>query len=94
MKKFDTTEADDEATIAWLEMMPATPDAEARRAAERRQDRLIKPRGALGRLEDVAILLAAHSRSAVDDQSDRTTAAAFPPSSRVTCFVGTAAWIW
>jgi nicotinate-nucleotide--dimethylbenzimidazole phosphoribosyltransferase len=52
-------QATDEETIEWLGMMAATPDEQARLAAEAHQERLIKPRGALGRLEDLAIRLAA-----------------------------------
>ncbi len=37
--------------------------------------------------------VAAQSRSASDDQSGQTTAAALPPSSSVTCLCGTAFWI-
>jgi nicotinate-nucleotide--dimethylbenzimidazole phosphoribosyltransferase len=59
MNTLDATGSGQEATIDWLEMMPATPDADALRAAEQRQEELIKPRGALGRLEEIAIRLAA-----------------------------------
>lgn len=43
----------------WLNNPAAMPDEAARRAAEARQAELTKPPGALGRLEDIAILLAA-----------------------------------
>ncbi len=45
--------------IEWLNIPAALPHAEARQAAEARQSRLTKPPGALGRLEDIAIRLAA-----------------------------------
>ncbi len=45
--------------LAWLRVPPATPDPEARRAAEQRQALLTKPPGSLGRLEELAIRLAA-----------------------------------
>lgn len=45
--------------IEWLTMPAARADAGAREAAKARQSRLTKPPGALGRLEDVAIHLAA-----------------------------------
>ena len=51
--------ADDVVPIAWLGIPAAGPDAGARRAAEARQAQLTKPPGALGRLEAVAIQLAA-----------------------------------
>jgi nicotinate-nucleotide--dimethylbenzimidazole phosphoribosyltransferase len=47
------------ATIEWLTIQAALPDAGARHAAEARQSRLTKPPGALGRLEDIATQLAA-----------------------------------
>jgi nicotinate-nucleotide--dimethylbenzimidazole phosphoribosyltransferase len=47
------------ATIEWLNIPAARPDSDARRAAEARQAQLTKPAGALGRLEDIAIRLAA-----------------------------------
>lgn len=43
----------------WLNSPAARPDDRARREAETRQTQLTKPPGALGRLEDVAIRLAA-----------------------------------
>ena len=43
----------------WLQVPAATPDDDARRAAEARQAILTKPPGALGRLEETAIRLAA-----------------------------------
>ncbi len=43
----------------WLNIPVATPDANARRSAKARQDVLTKPPGALGRLEEIAICLAA-----------------------------------
>ncbi|MBU6474297.1 MAG: nicotinate-nucleotide--dimethylbenzimidazole phosphoribosyltransferase, partial [Alphaproteobacteria bacterium] len=43
----------------WLNLPIAQPDAKARRAAEDRQQNLTKPPGALGRLESLAIELAA-----------------------------------
>ena len=45
--------------MLWLNTPPAEPDAQAGRAAEARQARLTKPPGALGRLEAIAIRLAA-----------------------------------
>nr|MDA3869657.1 nicotinate-nucleotide--dimethylbenzimidazole phosphoribosyltransferase [Gammaproteobacteria bacterium] len=45
--------------IEWLTMPAARADAGAREAAKARQSRLTKPPGALGRLEDIAIHLAA-----------------------------------
>lgn len=47
------------ATIDWLNIPAATPDAGARDAAIARQAVLTKPPGALGRLEEMAISLAA-----------------------------------
>ncbi len=47
------------ATIDWLRTPAATPDAGARAAAITRQTVLTKPPGALGRLEELAISLAA-----------------------------------
>lgn len=47
------------ATIDWLTIPAALPNADARQAAEARQSQLTKPPGALGRLEEVAIRLAA-----------------------------------
>ena len=44
---------------AWLQVPPALPDDDSRRAAEARQTILTKPLGALGRLEATAIQLAA-----------------------------------
>jgi nicotinate-nucleotide--dimethylbenzimidazole phosphoribosyltransferase len=44
---------------AWLDLPPASPDAAAGQAAEARQASLTKPPGALGRLETLAIRLAA-----------------------------------
>ena len=46
-------------TTAWLQLPSATPDDGARRAAEAHQANLTKPPGALGRLEETAIRLAA-----------------------------------
>ncbi|VAW85911.1 Nicotinate-nucleotide--dimethylbenzimidazole phosphoribosyltransferase [hydrothermal vent metagenome] len=46
-------------TIAWLNQAAASPDENARQAAKLRQSQLTKPGGALGRLETVAIQLAA-----------------------------------
>lgn len=51
--------ADDVVPITWLGIPAAVPDAGARRAAEARQAQLTKPPGALGRLETIAIQLAA-----------------------------------
>ncbi len=45
--------------IDWLEVACKRPDEVARRAAIKRQDLLTKPSGALGRLEEIAIELAA-----------------------------------
>ncbi len=45
--------------VEWLDMPPPAPDGAAREAAAQRQARLTKPPGALGRLEEVAIRLAA-----------------------------------
>ncbi|HHI76230.1 MAG TPA: nicotinate-nucleotide--dimethylbenzimidazole phosphoribosyltransferase, partial [Gammaproteobacteria bacterium] len=45
--------------MLWLNTPPAEPDAQAAHAAEARQARLTKPPGALGRLEAIAIRLAA-----------------------------------
>jgi nicotinate-nucleotide--dimethylbenzimidazole phosphoribosyltransferase len=47
------------ASIEWLAIPAALPDADMQGAAEARQSRLTKPPGALGRLEDIAIRLAA-----------------------------------
>lgn len=47
------------AAQAWLNLAAAVPDAQARQAAEERQSILTKPPGALGRLESIAIRLAA-----------------------------------
>ncbi|MFL6653510.1 MAG: nicotinate-nucleotide--dimethylbenzimidazole phosphoribosyltransferase [Sulfurifustis sp.] len=47
----------------WLERSIARPDDAARRAAEERQQKLTKPPGALGRLETIAIRLAALQRT-------------------------------
>lgn len=49
----------DVASIEWLNVPAALPNADARQAAEARQAALTKPPGALGRLEEVAIRLAA-----------------------------------
>jgi len=46
-------------TLDWLQLPAATPNEHARRHAEARQQILTKPPGALGRLEAVAIQLAA-----------------------------------
>jgi len=46
-------------TTEWLQVPPALPDDDSRRAAEARQAILTKPPGALGRLEAAAIQLAA-----------------------------------
>ncbi|PCH60995.1 MAG: nicotinate-nucleotide--dimethylbenzimidazole phosphoribosyltransferase [Gammaproteobacteria bacterium] len=46
-------------TTLWLQVPPAAPDDDARRAAEARQAILTKPPGALGMLEETAIHLAA-----------------------------------
>lgn len=46
-------------TIEWLAIPAAPPDADALQAAEARQSQLTKPPGALGRLEAIAIQLAA-----------------------------------
>ncbi len=43
----------------WLDHPAARPNARCREAAQRRQSELTKPPGALGRLEDIAITLAA-----------------------------------
>ncbi len=43
----------------WLDLPVAKPNDDARRAAEQRQQNLTKPPGALGRLEELAICLAA-----------------------------------
>ncbi|HEB62851.1 MAG TPA: nicotinate-nucleotide--dimethylbenzimidazole phosphoribosyltransferase [Gammaproteobacteria bacterium] len=45
--------------LAWLNIPSAIPDKKTRQAAEIRQTELTKPPGALGRLEEVAIWLAA-----------------------------------
>jgi len=45
--------------IEWLQIPAAVPDENARQAAETRQTTLTKPPGALGRMETVAIQLAA-----------------------------------
>ncbi len=47
------------AIIEWLAIPAALPDAGARQVAEARQSQLTKPPGALGRLEAIAIRLAA-----------------------------------
>lgn len=47
------------ATIEWLTIPATLPDAGARQGAESRQSQLTKPPGALGRLEAIAIQLAA-----------------------------------
>jgi nicotinate-nucleotide--dimethylbenzimidazole phosphoribosyltransferase len=44
---------------AWVSKPPAGPDPAVRQAAERRQQELTKPPGSLGRLEEVAVRLAA-----------------------------------
>lgn len=49
----------EEIALHWLAAPAARPDARARRAAEARQAVLTKPAGALGRLEELAIRLAA-----------------------------------
>lgn len=49
----------DENAIDWLNDPVRVPDGAARQAAEAHQRRLTKPPGALGRLEEMAILLAA-----------------------------------
>lgn len=49
----------DVTAIEWFNIPAAQPDADARQAAAARQAELTKPPGALGRLEDVAIHLAA-----------------------------------
>lgn len=49
----------DASPIGWLDVPAAQPDAAMRAAAELRQTLLTKPPGALGRLEEVAIRLAA-----------------------------------
>ncbi len=49
--------------IGWLDVPAATPDENAAREAEARQAVLTKPPGALGRLEHVAIRLAALQRT-------------------------------
>ncbi len=46
-------------SIEWLNEPISLPDTEARQSAEARQQELTKPPGALGRLEEVAIQLAA-----------------------------------
>ena len=46
-------------SIEWLNQPMSSPDAAARENAEARQQQLTKPPGALGRLEEVAIQLAA-----------------------------------
>lgn len=46
-------------TIEWLSIPAVTPDSNAQRHAEARQAVLTKPLGALGRLEEIAIRLAA-----------------------------------
>lgn len=43
----------------WLEQPARRPDAQARAAAEQRQQQLTKPPGSLGRLEQIAVRLAA-----------------------------------
>ena len=49
--------------IAWLKEPVAGPDENAARLAAQRQTMLIKPPGALGRLESLAIRLAASIRT-------------------------------
>ncbi len=51
------------ANLAWLHDAVAIPDAVAAAAAEQRQAILVKPPGALGRLESLAIRLAALQRT-------------------------------
>lgn len=46
-------------TLDWLNKMPAILDEKSRQSAQQRQDNLTKPTGALGRLEELAIQLAA-----------------------------------
>lgn len=53
------THVNEIAAIEWLTIPAALPHAGARQAAETRQSQLTKPPGALGRLEDIAIRLAA-----------------------------------
>lgn len=50
-------------SLSWLAEPPALPDADTCRKAERRQASLTKPPGALGRLEDAAVRLAALQRT-------------------------------
>ncbi len=54
-------------SIDWLQAPAAVPDEAARRAAEARQAELTKPPGALGRLEEIAIRLAALQGTARPD---------------------------
>lgn len=63
-------------TIEWLDIPPATPDLRARQEAEARQALLTKPPGALGRLEEVAIRLAA-LQGAVRPRLDRVQIVVF-----------------
>lgn len=53
------TQLDENTTISWLNTPAAVPDIESRDSAITRQAVLTKPPGALGRLEDIAIRLAA-----------------------------------
>jgi len=54
-------------TTPWYAAAPSAPDEAARAAAERRQGELTKPPGSLGRLEEVAVRLAAMQGTAAPD---------------------------
>ncbi|MEG3166005.1 nicotinate-nucleotide--dimethylbenzimidazole phosphoribosyltransferase [Sphingomonas sp. PB2P19] len=71
MTMFDTVAAFDAA----LARLPAA-DSDARAAAAARQDRLTKPRGSLGRVEEIALFLAGWQRRAIP-QLDHARAAIF-----------------
>lgn len=49
--------------LDWLKIAPAMPDEQIRQAALRHQTQLTKPSGALGRLEEIAVHLAALQHS-------------------------------
>lgn len=53
------TSINNDTVIEWLTRPTARPDASARQGAESRQSQLTKPPGALGRLEAIAVQLAA-----------------------------------
>lgn len=70
--------------FTWLDGPAAIPDDDARRAAEARQAVLTKPPGALGRLEDIAIRLAA-LQGAARPSLDRVHIAVFAGDHGVAC---------